>query len=124
MKAKFIPLLLAGVVSLGLSGCVINVGEDGHDNGWNGSSWKSEENRNRELISNLTPGVAIEEIKTRMGTADFSEAYSKDNGLVEVLFYRTQRVHGDGKTSKDECTALVFKQGKLVGWGDRAYNSI
>lgn len=124
MKAKFIPLLLAGVVSVGLSGCVINVGEDGYDSDWKGNSWKSEENRNRELISNLTPGAGIDEIKNRMGVADFSEAYSKDDGLVEVLFYRTQRVHGDGKTSKDECTALVFKQGKLIGWGDRAYNSI
>ena len=120
MKAKFIPLLLAGVVTASLSGCVINVGEDGYDSDWQGSNWKSEESRNRQLISNLSPGMGIDTIKSKMGVADFFEAYNKDDGLVEVLYYRTQRMHGDGKTTKDECTALVFKHGQLVGWGEQA----
>jgi len=29
---------------------------------------------------------------------------------------------GDGITTKDECTPLVFRNGNLVGWGDSAYS--
>ncbi|MGI2261207.1 DUF3192 domain-containing protein [Shewanella sp. GXUN23E] len=122
MKAKFIPLLLAGVVTVGLSGCVINVGEEGYSQ--SNSNWQHDEQRNRELIANLQPGMSIDAVKSKMGVADFVEAFSRDEGLVEVLFYRTQRVDSDGRTSKDECTALVFRQGALIGWGERAYSAI
>jgi hypothetical protein len=41
-----------------------------------------------------------------------------------VLFYRTHRRDGDGVTTKDECTPLVFKNGLLIGWGDAAYQAL
>jgi hypothetical protein len=59
-----------------------------------------------------------------MGIADFNESYSKDDDTYQVLYYRTQRINGDGVTTKDECTPLVFKNSILVGWGERAYNTI
>ena len=55
------------------------------------------------------------------GCATTPMPYSKDGETVQVLFYRTHHQKSDGKTTKDECTPLVFKQNRLTGWGDKAY---
>jgi hypothetical protein len=109
-------------LSLSLSGCVISVdgdGEYGHH-----SDWQDSEQKNRKHISRLQQDTGYEDILNRMGIADFNESYSKDDDTYQVLYYRTQRINGDGVTTKDECTPLVFKNSILVGWGERAYNTI
>jgi len=53
---------------------------------------------------------------------DFNELFEKQDGTYRVLYYRTQKTMGDGITTKDECTPLVFRNGELVGWGDSAYS--
>jgi hypothetical protein len=109
-------------LSLSLSGCVISVdgdGEYGHH-----SDWQDSEQNNRKHISRLQQDTGYEDILNRMGIADFNESYSKDDDTYQVLYYRTQRINGDGVTTKDECTPLVFKNSILVGWGERAYNTI
>ncbi|PKL94995.1 MAG: hypothetical protein CVV18_07155, partial [Gammaproteobacteria bacterium HGW-Gammaproteobacteria-8] len=50
----------------------------------------------------------------------FSEAFTIDGVAHRVLFYRTQRVEGDGVTTRDETTPLVFVEGRLAGWGETA----
>jgi hypothetical protein len=40
------------------------------------------------------------------------------------LFYRTQRKHSDGETTRDETTPLVFRDNRLIGWGDGVYNDL
>jgi hypothetical protein len=35
-----------------------------------------------------------------------------------VLFYRTQRIHKDGLTTKNECTYVEFIDGKLSQTGN------
>jgi hypothetical protein len=110
-------------LSLGLSGCVISV--DGKDDQYSHhSSWQDEEQKNRKHISKLSTDMAYEQVLNRMGVAEFNELHTKGEDTYQVLFYRTQRIEGDGVTTKDECTPLVFKNGILVGWGDNAYQTI
>jgi hypothetical protein len=109
-------------LSLGLSGCVISVDGDG-DYGHQ-SDWQDKEHKNRKHISKLQLDTGYEQIISRMGIAEFNEFYTKGNDTYQVLYYRTQRIDGDGVTTKDECTPLVFKNSALVGWGENAYNAI
>ena len=120
-------MILAGalVLPLTLSGCVVSVGdgEYGYD-GEHYSSWEDREYKNRKRISSLDLDMTIERVKDKMGVPDFNELYKQDGDNVQVLFYRTQRIEGDGVTTKDECTPLVFKDGLLIGWGENAYRAI
>ncbi|MFT5235822.1 MAG: outer membrane protein assembly factor BamE (lipoprotein component of BamABCDE complex) [Shewanella sp.] len=120
MKTNLIGLAFIGAVSLGLSGCVINVGEG--DSDWN--SWERTQSENRDNLTKLNLGMSQDQVNVLMGKADFYEAYIHNEKEVHVLFYRTQRNSGDGKTTKDECTPVVISNNSLVGWGERAYLSI
>jgi hypothetical protein len=110
------------VLSVGLSGCVISVGADGEYD--HHADWQDIEHKNRKHIAALQPNQSYQAIAERMGLADFNELYEDNGDTVQVLYYRTQRIEGDGVTTKDECTPLVFKNQKLVGWGDSAYSLI
>ena len=109
-------------LSLGLSGCVISVNGDGEYAGQ--SDWQVKEQKNRKYVSQLQQDASYDEILNRMGVADFNELYVEGEDTYQVLYYRTQRIDGDGVTTKDECTPLVFKNSALVGWGENAYNAI
>lgn len=122
MKTKFFAVAVFGIASLGLSGCVVNVGEG--DSGWHSEKWESVQEENRAHLAKLDLGMSKDQIELLMGNADFSEAYIQGDKEVHVLFYRTQRVKGDGKTTKDECTPVVISNNKLVGWGETAYSKI
>ena len=115
-------LVTALVVPLTLTGCVVSVGGDGE--GMHYSSWEDREYKNRRKISNLTLDMSITNVKDSFGVPDFNELHARGEDNVQVLYYRTQRTEGDGVTTKDECTPLVFKNGMLVGWGDTAYSQI
>ena len=41
-----------------------------------------------------------------------------------ILFYYTQRKRFDGTMKRDECTPVVIKNEKLVGWGEYFYEWI
>jgi hypothetical protein len=121
MKKRLLAAAL--VLPLTLSGCVVSVGGDDGDYGYN-ESWHNQERKNRKMIADLSTNMDITTIKKRMGTPDFNELHQRGDDEYQVLFYRTQRKEGDGVTTKDECTQLVFKNGILVGWGDTAYDNI
>lgn len=115
-------LLAAAIfLPLTLSGCVISVDGDGESSYH--SSWEDREQDNRQFIADLTTNTNIATIKKRMGVPDFNELHKKGDDEIQVLYYRTQRHTGDGITTKDECTPLVFKNGQLIGWGDSAYQN-
>ncbi|TKB49729.1 DUF3192 domain-containing protein [Ferrimonas sediminicola] len=126
MKTQLM-LPAAAALILSLSGCVVAVGGDGWEgDSWDGdsrSSWEEVEKHNREKLSQLSPGMSVDQVVALMGTAEFNEFYRDDEKSVQVLFYRTHRTKGDGKTSKDECTPVVFEGGKVVGWGSKAYTN-
>lgn len=130
MKTKLnrtiMGLTFLGVASLGLSGCVVNVGE-GESHWKNRESWEKVQHKNRNNLTQLSLGMTKDQVMIIMGNADFSEAYIQNgdvNKEVIVLFYRTQHTHSDGKTTKDECTPIVISNNALVGWGETAYSKI
>lgn len=130
LNNKLIAITFLGLASLGLSGCVVNVGDG--ESGWDSSgSWEKVQDKNRTNLTKLSLGMPKDQVMMLMGTADFSEAYIQQsaqqgeaNKEVLVLFYRTQRNNGDGKTTKDECTPIVLSNNALVGWGETAYGKI
>ncbi|MCL1076756.1 DUF3192 domain-containing protein [Parashewanella spongiae] len=131
MKTKFIAMTVLTMATIGLSGCVINVGEGEYDkNSIHPKGWEYAQKQNRQHIEELTLGMSKERVLSLMGRPDINEAFltTKNEGEegqeVQVLFYRTQHNSGDGKTTKDECTPLVIKNGKLVGWGEKAYRYV
>ncbi len=84
--------------------------------------WELQQQQNREDIASLQTGVSINAVLAKMGTPEFNEIQESNAGMAQVLYYRTQRVRDDGNTSKDECTPLLFVDGKLKGWGYRFLN--
>lgn len=58
-------------------------------------------------------------ITTKIGNPIRSEAVqSKDGGLLEVLYYSTAVTRsGEFVFTDDELTPLVFRDGRLMGWG-------
>ena len=107
-------------LATGLCGCVVAIGTDEIER--SSSNWAEIENENRRAIDSLSPGMTIGEVRAEMPhAADFTEAFVDHGTEYRVLFYRTQRVEGDGVTTRDETTPLVFAQGELVGWGLSAW---
>ena len=121
------PLRLLSVVCVSavLSGCVIVAGDvDEFDRDGYRTNWQSIEKDNRAKIARLTLGADYDSIVKTMGQPNFSEAYESNGSQFQILFYRTHRVESDGETTKDETTPLVFKDQRLIGWGQDALQRI
>jgi hypothetical protein len=75
---------------------------------------------NNKNIINLKSGASQEEVVKIMGTPAASESYVAAGGeRVSILYYRTEEKKTTVVTAKEECTPIVFINGKLEGWGDR-----
>lgn len=119
---KFPKLAMVGAVvmlSAGLQGCVIAVNGDG-ENYSTSDSVSKQEKRNRTAIASFTNGITVDAVQNELGTPEFSDLWTVDNVRYRVLYYRTQRVHADGNTTRDECTPIVFADGNLIGTGELA----
>jgi len=119
---KWTRLLALPLFAFALGGCVIAIG--GEKNIESSSDWQTTQQHNREQINALSEGMTLSTIKTLMGEPDFSEFFTKDGAQIEVLFYRTHHERGDGETTRNECTPLIFKNATLTGWGDKAYQNL
>jgi len=117
MKKSIIALLIAAPLAMTLSGCVIKINDDGIEHGIVGDS-ESRTYENRKKISKIQLGTSFMDIQEKLGVSDFSETYAEGDNTVRVLYYRTQRKHKDGLTTKDECTFLQFINGQLVETGN------
>ncbi|ALO35365.1 hypothetical protein CMT41_12010 [Colwellia sp. MT41] len=117
MKKSILALLIAAPLAMTLSGCVIKINDDGIDHGFVSDS-KDRAYNNRKKIANVQLGASFMDMQANLGVADFSETYTDGDDTVRVLYYRTQRKHKDGLTTKDECTFLQFINGKLVETGN------
>ncbi len=117
MNNSLLALLIVAPLTMPLSGCVIKVNDDGIDHGFV-SDTEDRAYNNREKIAKVQIGASFMELHNHLGVADFSEMYTKDDNSIRVLYYRTQRKHKDGLTTKDECTFLQFVNGKLVETGN------
>lgn len=121
-------VLIALPLTFSLTGCIIAVNEDGHEADWVGSysgeSWKKEQRINKQKIANLNVGESYSKVREIMGTPEFNEAFTNEGKQVQVIFYRTNHRHSDGETTKDECTPLIFIDGVLNSWGQKAYQKL
>jgi len=122
MKKSMLALILAVPLTTGLTGCVVSVGGD-DDYGMQ-HSYEDREYENRQKIARLELNTSFADIQSKLGTPDFNEVYQKNGENIQVLYYRTNRKHKDGVTTKDECTPLIFKNSQLVSWGETAYNML
>ncbi len=116
----FGALLMVALATLTLGGCVIAIDANEWDDADRTPGWRQRQHLNADAIDQLQIGRSLESVQNEMGDPDFSEAFQREDARYQVLFYRTRHLHGDGSTSKDETTPLVFIEGALVGWGDAA----
>ncbi|MEM0911738.1 MAG: DUF3192 domain-containing protein [Pseudomonadota bacterium] len=116
--------LILGLAFIALQGCVISVTEDGYESGIHHHDDADREDRNRAYISDIDIGAAVDRVKQALGTPDFNEIVVDEDDVYTILYYRTQRKHSDGMTTKDECTPLLFLEESLVGVGEIALSRI
>ena len=116
---KALSLCLAGALLVPMTGCVYVNGER-----INRDDWQNEQQINRERIADLTLGESRTVVVSRLGAPVDSEAFELDGEEVRVLFYRTRWTQSDGATSRDETTPVVFRNDRLIGWGDAVYREL
>jgi hypothetical protein len=117
MKKSLLALLLVLPLTSTLTGCVIAVKDGEVDHSFmNDSGDRSYENRKK--IAQVQLGSSFIDMQEKLGVADFSETYKLNEKTIRVLYYRSQRKHKDGLTTKDECTYLEFVDGELVQTGN------
>ena len=85
--------------------------------------WEDRQAFNKRFINELSIEGQIQKsyIIESLGSPDITEAKQKEDAAFQVMFYRTQHQQSDGITTKDECTPLLFKDGRLIAWGNGAY---
>lgn len=120
MKALLLSAVLASTL---LTGCVVSIDDD-YKRSSRSVDWRDVERDNRANIAKLDAGVSISMVRKMMGVPDFDELVVKDGVEHRVLYYRTQLVRGDDKTTKSECTPLVFVDNELTGFGETALKHI
>jgi len=117
---KSLPALcLLAALTVVSSGCVYVNGENVGT-----GDWRDEQRTNSKLISELEIGMERSAVMARLGPPSDSEAFTRDGEEMRVLFYRTQRKHSDGETTRDETTPLVFENDQLIGWGEAVYTEL
>lgn len=73
--------------------------------------------RNLTNLKQLEKGMTKQQVLKVMGEPLRNEVYNTDN----VWYYFTESKWSDGVCTRDECTPLFFKNGLLLGWGQKAY---
>lgn len=116
-----INFLLAAMLAISLSGCIVWGGDHGN---WHDDDWRHQQKENRELISTLELQTERSRVLMKLGAPNFSEAFSRNGDEYRVLYYRTQHRHSDGETTLDETTPLVFRNDRLIGWGEESLASL
>lgn len=117
MKKSLLVLLIALPLASTLSGCVISVNDGEVDHSLMGDS-EDRAYENRKKIAKVQLGSSFADMQEKLGVADFSQTYTHNEQTIRVLFYRTQRKHKDGLTTKDECTYLEFIDSELSQTGN------
>lgn len=117
MKKSLLTFLVGAPLVLPLTGCVVAVGGDDDRAHFISSDFDDREYSNRQKIARILLNSSFVDVSSQLGVSDFNESYQKDGKQIQVLFYRTNRVHKDGLTTRDECTYLYFVDGLLQETG-------
>ena len=72
---------------------------------------------NFENSAKLRAGMTKDEVRTVMG-----EPLDASFAKPDLWYYFIETRWHDGQITRDECMPLVFKNGKLAGWGNDYYN--
>jgi len=126
MSRKVWIVLLAGILSyVALTYGVLRFYKDDPDQ----MSWQDREAFNTKFIykMDLKQPVYRVDVVNYLGGPDITEAKLVEQQIYQVLYYRTHRTKSDGITTRDECTALMFKNNQLVAIGENAveqYNQL
>ncbi|SEK83450.1 Protein of unknown function [Colwellia chukchiensis] len=112
MKKSILACLVIAPLAFSLTGCVIAVGDK--DGRLSSSHYEDREFENRKKIARLQLNSSFADVRGEMGVADFNESYMEAGKQVNIIYYRTHRLHKDGITTKDECTKLVFVNNALT----------
>lgn len=126
MNSNFKKLIITLPLVFTLTGCIVIAGDDDRHHSWGSSSsdWEQTQRDNKANIADLEVGASLVDVKSKMGSPNINEAFSEAGQQYQVLFYRTRHKHSDGETTKDECTPLIFKEGVLTAWGQKAYEKL
>ncbi|WMN59163.1 DUF3192 domain-containing protein [Pseudoalteromonas xiamenensis] len=120
-------VLLSALIALPLlSGCVVAVSDGEVEHSWGNqkSDWQDTQRSNRDKIAKLALGTEYNSVISQFSTPDFTESLEKNEVVYQILYFATQSKHSDGKVTKDECTPLLFKNGKLAGFGETALKQL
>ena len=71
---------------------------------------------NFENSTRLRIGMSKEQVRSIMG-----EPLQEPFCTADVWYYYIDTKWHDGQSTRDECMPLVFKKGKLAGWGNDYY---
>lgn len=84
--------------------------------------WQDREAFNKRFIEKLAvdSNVALDTVLETLGSPDLTYAKKDGSEVLQIVFYRTQLTKPDGITTIDECTGLLFENGKLILWGPTA----
>ena len=78
--------------------------------------------KNQNNLLKLQKGMSKGKVLEVMGAPNFDEVYESLYGhTLMIAYYYTHHQKFDGKITKDECTPVVIKNEKLIGWGDDFY---
>jgi len=84
--------------------------------------WQDREAFNKRFIEKLSvdSDIVLDEVLETLGRSDLTYVKKSEENVMQIVFYRTQLVKPDGITTQDECTGLLFENGKLTLWGPSA----
>lgn len=119
MKAKTIALLLAGLaLYIALTSITLVFYKDDPEQ----MNWQDREAFNTKYIYklDLTKNISRDQVIDYLGGPDITEAKKQQQQIFQVLYYRTHRTKTDGITTRDECTAILFKNQQLIAIGETA----
>lgn len=78
--------------------------------------WTDREAFNHKYISQLNNNSLLQQsdLIQKLGGPDITEAEKIGNDVYQLMYYRTKRAISDGITTTQECTALLFKNQRLI----------
>ena len=126
MKIKILAFLLAGLsLYVLLTAAVLLFYKDDPEQ----MNWQDREAFNTKYIYklDLTQATNQAQVIDYLGGPDITEAKKLEQQIYQVMYYRTHRTKTDGITTKDECTAILFKNQQLIAIGESAveqYNQL
>lgn len=111
MKRVMGSIVLAWAFFAG--GCIFVAEHHGGDAG------REDAGLRMDRIANLKLGLAYERVLEMLGTPDSTSAYPMNGVECRILEYRVESSKEGGGKSQGT-VPLVFRDGKLIGWGDAA----